>query len=109
MNKTIKSTYIEEDIDEEDIDVEQDLIDDFESINFGAKSLETVEQDLAQGNEELENDEDRKIKFLESNMKDLNRKSEDSLNKTIEKLNEKITPKLPHGDQFTQVATTRNK
>jgi hypothetical protein len=56
-------------LNDEDIDVEQELIDDFEKINFGARSLESLEQDLAHGGEEVDLEEERKTKFLDGSKK----------------------------------------
>jgi hypothetical protein len=100
---------IKRDIVDENIDVEQELINDFENINFGAKSLEIVDQDLAHGSEEVELEEERKTKFLASNKKHISKKVQESLEKTAEKLNEKTKIKLPQPKPFFNVPTGRHK
>jgi hypothetical protein len=96
-------------LNDEDIDVEQELINDFEKINFGARSLESVDQDLTHGSEEIELEEERKTKFLASNKKHISKKVQDSLEKTAEKLNEKTKTKLPQGKPFLHPPTVRHK
>lgn len=96
-------------LNEQDIDVEQELINDFEEINFGAKSLESIDQVLAQGSDEVDLEEERKTKFLASSKKHINKKVQESLEKTAEKLNEKTKTKLPQANPFLNPPTRRHK
>lgn len=93
------------------IDVETELVDDFERVNFGARSLESVEQDLAHGSEEMMLAEERKTKIIgkKSMDKNLERRMQVSHEKTAEKLNEKIRTTLPHHSPFLHAPTGRHK
>jgi DNA polymerase II large subunit len=91
------------------IDVERELVDDFEKVNFGAKRLEILEQELSHAHDEVKlDDEERKTKIL-SAKKNVDTKLQVSLEKTAKKQNEKVRTTLPHNTPFPHGPTIRHK
>ena len=91
----------------DETDVLKELVDDFERVNFGARSLEIVGLELAELNEDMLVNEERKTKFM-SNEK-LDKKNQVSIEKTAEKLSEKVKVTLPRHPSFSRVPTGRHK
>jgi hypothetical protein len=103
----IKKEYLKKE--DNYLTVEDELVEDFERINFGAKPVSIVEKKLSEANEEMLMNEERKTKVLNKNQKVAGSKVRESYERTAEKQNEKVQKGLSQNIPAHHAPTLRHK
>jgi Na+/phosphate symporter len=91
------------------ITVEDELVEDLEQVNFGAKGLEVVEIQLREANEAIWEKEEKKAKVLGKSQKIVGKKLRESEEKTVERLSDDLEKTLPRRNLLHHAPTFRNK